>query len=244
MSAVPKPIFGRRRDDLPGAVVMVPSDSVAHGTPHAGPVNPAAPASHAELRTLCLARLEPAAVAALPPDRLAGEVERLISEIATERRMQLNGREQRALAGELVNDILGLGPLETLLEDQTIADIMVNGPDKTFVERSGKVSLANIRFRDTAHLSNICQRIAAAVGRRVDESSPMVDARLKDGSRVNLVFQPLALDGPYLSIRKFGKKGIDFAKLIEYKALTLPVARVLEIAAQARLNVIISGGTG
>ena len=131
-----------------------------------------------------------------------------------------------------------------LLEDPSISDIMVNGPERTFVERGGKVSMANIRFRDTAHLQNICQRIAAAVGRRVDESSPMVDARLKDGSRVNIVFPPLALDGPYLSIRKFGRKGIDFAKLVEYKALTLPVARVLEIAAQARLNVIISGGTG
>ncbi|MEJ0016006.1 MAG: CpaF family protein [Acetobacteraceae bacterium] len=198
----------------------------------------------AELRAVCLARLEPAAVAAMPPDRLATDVERLISEIATERRIQLNGREQRALAGELVNDILGLGPLEKLLEDQSITDIMVNGPEKTFVERGGKVVLANIRFRDTAHLANICQRIAAAVGRRVDESSPMVDARLKDGSRVNIVFPPLALDGPYVSIRKFGRKGIDFARLVEYKALTRQVARVLEIAAQARLNVIISGGTG
>ena len=198
----------------------------------------------AELRAVCLARLEPTAVTNMAPDRLAADVERLISEIATERRIQLNGREQRALAGELVNDILGLGPLEKLLEDQTISDIMVNGPERTFVERGGKVVMANIRFRDTAHLANICQRIAAAVGRRVDESSPMVDARLKDGSRVNIVFPPLALDGPYVSIRKFGRKGIDFAKLIEYKALTLAVARVLEIASQARLNVIISGGTG
>jgi len=120
----------------------------------------------------------------------------------------------------------------------------VNGPDRTFVERRGKVVQADIRFRNTAHLANICQRIAAAVGRRVDESSPMVDARLKDGSRVNIVFPPLALDGPYVSIRKFGKKTIDFAKLVEFKALTWQVARVLEIAGKARLNIIISGGTG
>ena len=201
-------------------------------------------AAIAELRAICLARLEPTAVAAMPPERLATDVERLISEIATERRIQLNGREQRALAGELVHDILGLGPLETLLEDDSIADIMVNGPERTFIERGGKVVLSNVKFRDTAHLANICQRIAAAIGRRVDESSPMVDARLKDGSRVNIVFPPLALDGPYVSIRKFGRKVIDFAKLIEYKALTLPVARILEIAGQARLNIIISGGTG
>jgi pilus assembly protein CpaF len=247
MSATFSPSFGRRVGGRSAVAELAPRPVAA---PPPEP-NTSAPtpggvpsASIAELRAICLARLEPTAVASMPAERLTTDVERLISEIATERRIQLNGREQRALAGELVNDILGLGPLETLLEDPSITDIMVNGPDRTFVERGGKVSLANIRFRDQAHLSNICQRIAAAVGRRVDESSPMVDARLKDGSRVNIVFQPLALDGPYLSIRKFGKKGIDFAKLIEYKALTLPVARVLEIAAQARLNVIISGGTG
>jgi len=198
----------------------------------------------AELRAVCLARLEPTAVANMPPERLASDVERLISEIATERRIQLNGREQRGLATELVDDILGLGPLEQLLEDDTINDIMVNGPERTFVERRGKVVQADIRFRNTAHLAGICQRIAAAVGRRVDESSPMVDARLKDGSRVNIVFPPLALDGPYVSIRKFGKKTIDFAKLVEFKALTWQVARILEIAGKARLNIIISGGTG
>jgi pilus assembly protein CpaF len=197
-----------------------------------------------ELRNLCLGRLDPTAVAAMPSDRLTIEVERLISEIATGRRMQLNAREQHALANELVHDIVGLGPLEPLLEDDSIADIMVNGPNRTFVERGGKVVQANIRFRDTQHLANICQRIASAVGRRIDESSPMVDARLLDGSRVNIVFPPLALDGPYVSIRKFGKKSIDFARLVEFKALTLPVARALEIAARCRLNVIISGGTG
>ncbi len=197
-----------------------------------------------DLRTSCLARLDPNAVAAMAPERLTTDVERIVSEIATERKVQLNAREQRMLAAELVHDILGLGPLELLLEDDTINDIMVNGPDKTFVERGGKVTLSNIRFRDTAHLQNICQRIAAAVGRRIDESSPMVDARLKDGSRVNIVFPPLALDGPYISIRKFGKKAVDFAQLVSWKALTLPVARILEIASQARLNVVVSGGTG
>jgi pilus assembly protein CpaF len=247
MSATFSPSFGRRVGGRSAVAELTPRPVAAHSPEQntSAPTPGGVPsASIAELRAVCLARLEPTAVASMPAERLTTDVERLISEIATERRIQLNGREQRALAGELVNDILGLGPLETLLEDPSITDIMVNGPDRTFVERGGKVSLANIRFRDQAHLSNICQRIAAAVGRRVDESSPMVDARLKDGSRVNIVFQPLALDGPYLSIRKFGKKGIDFARLIEYKALTLPVARVLEIAAQARLNVIISGGTG
>ena len=200
--------------------------------------------SVADLRSACMARLDANTVAFMAPERLTADIERLISEIATERRIQINRREQRALATEMVHDILGLGPLEPLLEDDSINDIMVNGPDKTFVERRGKIVLSNVRFRDTAHLISICQRIASSIGRRIDESSPMVDARLKDGSRVNIVFPPLALDGPYMSIRKFGRKAVDFAQLIEWKALTPPVARILEIAAKGRLNVVISGGTG
>ena len=238
----PVPSFGRRvqQSALPPDMIAVPR----HPAEPPPVVNPAADAAILDLRTACLARLDPNVVATMPADRLTGDVERLISEMATDRRVHMNAREQRALAEELVHDILGLGPLEPLLDDESIADIMVNGPDKTFVERGGKVVLSNVRFRDTAHLMNICQRIASAVGRRIDESSPMVDARLADGSRVNIVFPPLALDGPYVSIRKFGRKAIDFAKLIEWKALTLPVARILEIASQCRLNVVISGGTG
>ncbi len=231
--------FGRRRlaDRVEVAPAPLPARPVLH-------VQDVQPAPIMELRTLCLARLDMQAVAGLPPDRLMVEIERLVSEIATEKRIQLNGREQRQLAGDLVNDMLGLGPLEPLLDDDSITDIMVNGPDKVFIERRGKVVLSAAKFRDTAHAINICQRIAAAVGRRIDESSPTVDARLKDGSRVNIVFPPLALDGPYVSIRKFSAKKIDFEKLIEFGSLTVPVARVLEIAGKARLNVIISGGTG
>ncbi|MBV8912808.1 MAG: CpaF family protein [Acetobacteraceae bacterium] len=198
----------------------------------------------AELRTLCLARLDPAIAAASPRERLAVELERLISEIATERKLDVNGREQRAMAGELVDDMLGLGPLESLLADDSVADIMVNGPNRVFIERAGKVVISDVRFRDTAHLAGICQRIASAVGRRVDESSPMVDARLKDGSRVNIVFMPLALDGPYLSIRKFGRKQIDLERLVGLGAMTNQVAAILKLAARARFNVVISGGTG
>ena len=246
------PTFGRRVNGPTG-----PSQAVGHTmpTPKAPPpelpIEPAPPVAArpldsfvADLRALCLAKLDPSAIANSPPDVLVPEVELLISEIANERRIQLNAREQRQLATDLVDDMLGLGPLEPLLEDESVNDIMVNGPNITFVERRGKVYPANIRFRDTAHLINVCQRIAAAVGRRVDESSPMVDARLKDGSRVNIVLPPLALDGPYVSIRKFSKKAIDFNKLVEFGAMTKPVARVLEICAQIRLNVIISGGTG
>jgi pilus assembly protein CpaF len=241
------PSFGRRGPPPAApAIAPTPKPAAPAHAEQAAPTPQLRVPSDAigELRAICMARLEPAAVASMPHDLLTADMERLVSEIATERRVQLNGREQRALANELVHDIVGLGPLEPLLEDDTINDIMVNGPNRTFIERGGKVEMANIRFRDTQHLANICQRIAAAVCRRVDESSPMVDARLKDGSRVNIVFMPLALDGPYLSIRKFGRKVIDFARLIEFGALTQPVAKILQIAGRARLNIIISGGTG
>ncbi|WP_419728286.1 CpaF family protein [Lichenicola sp.] len=239
------------------AAAMLPAAQPAPELPAAAPpvvrvvaaAPPRAPApSHAEamreLRRLCLTRIEPSAIANTPPERLRIDIERLVSEIATSNRIQLNGREQRQLAEELVADMLGMGPLQPLLDDDSIADIMVNGPDCVFIERGGKVVKSDVRFRDAAHVIGICQRIAAGVGRRVDESSPMVDARLKDGSRVNIVLPPLALDGPYISIRKFGKKPIDFAKLIGFGALTAPVARILEIAGRARLNIVISGGTG
>jgi pilus assembly protein CpaF len=248
------PIFGRRRVETfgatsPAAVVPVAVPPPNLGTPpvaerfhgdNTGTVRPEV----AELRNLCLARMDATAVASLAPERLLNEVERLISDLATDKRVQMNAREQRALATELVDDMLGLGPLEPLLLDDSINDIMVNGPDHTFVERGGKLTQVPVRFRDWAHLTNICQRIAASIGRRVDESSPMCDARLKDGSRVNIILPPLAIDGPSISIRKFSKKPIDFEKLIGYGSLTAPMARVLEIAARCRLNIIVSGGTG
>jgi pilus assembly protein CpaF len=228
--------FGRATSDaVSGASVSVSSTNSAP---------PTTQSDIAELRAICLTKMDATAVASLPPERLLIEVERLISDLATERRVQLNGREQRSLATELVDDMLGLGPLEPLLLDESINDIMVNGPDHTFVERGGKLVQVPVRFRDWGHLTNICQRIAASVGRRVDEASPMVDARLKDGSRVNIILPPLALDGPCLSIRKFSKKPIDFDKLIAYGSLTPPIARILEIAARCRLNIIVSGGTG
>ncbi len=234
------PMFGRRRaEEAPAPRAQPEPEPVAAPPPAMSPAG-----GPAELRMLALQQIDPAAAAALPPNRLGIEMEKLLAEIATERRIQLNGREQRQLATELVNDMVGLGPLQPLLDDETIADILVNGPDRVFVERSGRVSLSPVRFRDTGHLANICQRIAAGVGRRVDESSPLCDARLPDGSRVNIVFPPLALDGPYVSIRKFTRKKIDFARLVTFGSCTAQVAKVLEIAGRARLNVIISGGTG
>jgi pilus assembly protein CpaF len=222
------------------------NDTTAVSTPVAAGLDAATDTSSMllELRNLCLMRLDPTLIATVPQERIGAEVERLVAEIATERRIQLNGREQHALAIELANDMLGLGPLQPLLDDETVADIMVNGPNRVFVERAGQTVLSSTRFRDAAHVASICQRIASAVGRRIDEASPMVDARLADGSRVNIVFPPLALDGPYISIRKFARKVIDFERLVQYGSCTPHLARVLEIVGRARLNVIISGGTG
>lgn len=198
----------------------------------------------AELHGLCLERLDPVAVAKLPPERLIPEIERVVDETATEKRIQLNAREQKILANELVNDINGLGPIQPLLDDDSITDIMVNGPFKIFVEKSGKLVDCGAKFRDRRHLMAVSQRIASAVGRRIDESSPTVDARLEDGSRVNIVFPPLALDGPYLSIRKFSRRKIDFKQLVENGSCSVQLAKILEIASRIRLNVIVSGGTG
>jgi pilus assembly protein CpaF len=158
--------------------------------------------------------------------------------------MEISATDQALLAQELVDDMLGFGPLEELLRDDSISDIMVNGPDNIFIETKGRLTRARIRFRNAAHVASIAQKMASSVGRRVDESSPLVDCRLPDGSRVNVVFPPLALDGPCISIRKFAKRKVDLQSMIEFGSLSAPLARVLEIAARCRLNIVVSGGTG
>jgi pilus assembly protein CpaF len=235
------PVFGRRAAYETAAPTTTTAQPAA---PSVSPPEPPDTGVAPELRTLCLGRLDPSVVANMSPDRLAIEVERLVADIATEQRIQLNAREQRRLSQDLVDDMLGLGPLEPLLEDDTVTDIMVNGPDRIFVERKGKVVATSVRFRDRQHLANISQRVAAKIGRRIDESSPMVDARLEDGSRVNIVFPPLALDGPYLSIRKFSRRQIDIAQLVGFGSMSAQLGRALEIMGSARLNIVISGGTG
>ena len=230
----PAHVFGRRTEPDVEAAIEPQGD--------VGRVQRDTNTSH--LRALCLTKIDAASLANLPHARIESTIEQLLTDLATEHRIQLNAREQRQLAIELVDDMIGLGPLESLLADDSITDIMVNGPDRIFVERRGKLEQADIRFRDNVHATNIAQRIASTVGRRVDEASPMVDARLKDGSRVNIVLPPLAIDGPCMSIRKFAKKSIDFQRLVQFGTMTTPIARLLEIAARCRLNVVISGGTG
>ena len=238
------PVFGRRRNEAAPPPEPERAAAAEPEAPRPPAARPAQPSAMAQLRALCLARLDPGLVANFPADKLSTEVERLLAEIANEERIQLNAREQRQLALELVDDMLGLGPLEPLLEDDTITDIMVNGPEKVFVEQRGQLTLSPVRFRDAQHVANISQRIASAVGRRIDESSPMVDARLADGSRVNIIFPPLALDGPCLSIRKFARRRIEFEQLVAFGSLTRQMAQILQIASRCRLNILVSGGTG
>jgi pilus assembly protein CpaF len=197
-----------------------------------------------QVRSILLSRIDAAAAGRMQRSDLQTETIRMVSEIATEARVQLNQREELLLANELVDDMVGLGPLEPLLADDHVTDILANGPFDVYVERHGKLEKTQLRFRDAAHLHHIAQRIASAVGRRIDESSPMVDARLSDGSRVNIVLPPLVLNGGTISIRKFSRKELTFDVMIAYGNLSTPIARFLEIAARARLNVLISGGTG
>jgi pilus assembly protein CpaF len=196
------------------------------------------------MRDLLLTRIQPAAAVRLTPDALQAEILRLVADIGNEQRIQLNAREQVRLVEELLHDMVGLGPLEPLLADDTVTDIMVNGPHSVWVERRGKLTETTVKFRDNQHVANIAQRIAASVGRRVDESSPIADARLADGSRVNIVMPPLALNGPTLSIRKFSRVSISLDMMARKGNMSEPLARFLEIATRARLNILISGGTG
>jgi len=152
--------------------------------------------------------------------------------------------EQEDLLEDICNDVLGYGPLEPLLARDDIADIMVNGSQRCYIEVNGKVRLTNVRFRDDAHLMNVCQRIVSQVGRRVDESSPICDARLPDGSRVNVIAPPLAIDGAALTIRKFKKDKLTLQQLVKYNSISTEGAEVLRILGKVRANVLISGGTG
>ncbi len=180
----------------------------------------------------------------LKPDQVRDEINDMVAEIINMRSLVLTVIEQQQVVKDICNDILGLGPLEPLLERDDIADIMVNGPDTVYIEANGKIELTDIKFRDGAQLMNICQRIVTAVGRRVDESSPICDARLADGSRVNVIAPPLAIDGAALTIRKFKKEKLTLETLVGFGSISEEGAEVLRIASATRNNILISGGTG
>ncbi len=183
-------------------------------------------------------------LARLDNDTAAEEIRDIVTEIISIKNVAMSIAEQEQLLQDICNDVLGYGPLEPLLARDDIADIMVNGAGDVFIEVSGKVRKTNIKFRDNGQLMNICQRIVSQVGRRVDESSPICDARLADGSRVNVIAPPLALDGPTLTIRKFKKDKLKLSNLVDFGSVSPAGARILEIIGASRCNVLISGGTG
>jgi len=189
-------------------------------------------------------RMDLTKLADLAQDQVHAEVSRLAESVLAQESMPLSSSERERLVNEVQHELFGLGPLEPLLADSTISDILVNAHSTIYVERRGKLEMTNVAFKDDEHLMRVIERIVSSVGRRIDESSPMVDARLRDGSRVNAIIPPLSIDGPVLSIRRFGAEPLRMNLLIENKALTRDIADMLQMCVTARLNVLISGGTG
>ncbi|GAM98410.1 type II/IV secretion system ATP hydrolase TadA/VirB11/CpaF of TadA subfamily [alpha proteobacterium U9-1i] len=183
-------------------------------------------------------------LAQLDAESARDEIRDIVAEIISIKNVVMSIAEQEALLDDICNDVLGYGPLEPLLARDDIADIMVNGANAVFIEVNGKISKTGVRFRDNGQLMNICQRIVSQVGRRVDESSPICDARLPDGSRVNAIVPPLAIDGPTLTIRKFKKDKLKLSNLVEYGSISPAGAKILQIIGACRANILISGGTG
>ncbi len=180
----------------------------------------------------------------IPLDRLREECSRRVDSLLNEQQYPLSGPEKQKLLHEVMDEIFGFGPLEGLLQDPDISDILVNGPHKTYIERKGRLESTDVSFVDDAHVMRVIRRIGTNVGRRIDESTPMLDARLPDGSRVNAIIPPLSLSGPILSIRRFGVNPIDIHRLLELNTLTEEMALFLEACARCRMNILISGGTG
>jgi pilus assembly protein CpaF len=259
-------MFGKRNSITETAVKNSSAASGRHAVAHAGiqpqpqaapqpmavvPARPQAMLRTAEyyglktkVFTALIEAIDVAQLGAMNPEQAKAEIGAIVNEIIAVKKVVMSVAEQEELLQDICNDVLGYGPLEPLLARDDIADIMVNGADTVYIEVGGKVHQTDIRFRDNAQLLNICQRIVSQVGRRVDESSPICDARLPDGSRVNVIAPPLAIDGPTLTIRKFKKDKLTLDQLVKFGSITLEGAEILEIIGKVRCNVIISGGTG
>jgi pilus assembly protein CpaF len=198
----------------------------------------------ARLHRMIIDRLDLTKFNLLTPTQTHAEVARIAKDLLSTEEMPLSSSEREQLIEDVRYELFGLGPLEPLLADPTISDILVNSPYKVYIERGGKIERTGVTFNDNDHVLRVIERIVSSVGRRIDESSPMVDARLSDGSRVNAVIPPVALDGPMLSIRRFGKEPLRINKLIEMGSLTPEIAEMFKMCVRARLNILISGGTG
>ncbi len=239
-------IFGTRN----GEAQFRPVSAAAPAAPAqaAGDVVRHAELARYELKTRVhrqlIEHLDLSKLAVLPADVVQQQIRRIVEDLLLNEETPLSRTEREQLVVEVQHETFGLGPIEPLMQDPTVSDILVNGAHEVYVEQRGKLHKTNVIFRDDAHLMQVIERIVSGVGRRVDESSPMVDARLKDGSRVNAIIPPLALDGPVLSIRRFAVDPYKMSDLLAFGALTPELAEVLKGAVQARLNVLISGGTG
>ena len=198
----------------------------------------------ARLHKTLINRMDLTKLSSLTQEQVHAEVSRLAESVLAQEAAPLSAAERERLVNDVHHELFGLGPLEPLLADTTISDILVNAHDTIYIERRGRIEPTNVRFKDDEHLMRVIERIVSSVGRRIDESSPMVDARLQDGSRVNAIIPPLSIDGPVLSIRRFGAEPLRMTALVENKALTKDIADMLQMVVSARLNVLISGGTG
>jgi pilus assembly protein CpaF len=197
-----------------------------------------------DLHQQVIGALDLTAIGTMREDELRSEVRRIAEQLSRNRTDLLSQHEKEMLANDVLDEVFGLGPLESLFNDLEITDILVNGPKTVYVERHGRLELSNVQFIDQAHVMAIIHRIASRVGRRVDETTPMVDARLPDGSRLNAIVAPLALDGPLVSIRRFGARPLNAADLLENRSVTSEILDFLAACVAARINVLISGGTG
>jgi pilus assembly protein CpaF len=227
---------------------MGPANADAAAAPAQPPPNPERQAYFQKLKVRIhqqlVERLDMQNLRSLPPDTVRNEVRLLVRELCQSEKGLINSQDQERLMEDVLDETFGLGPLETLLKDTAISDILVNRFDRIYIERRGRLEMVDVRFRDNNHLRQIIERIVGRVGRRIDETSPMADARLPDGSRVNAIIPPLALDGPAMSIRRFGSRPLQLEDLLRNGAFPAAVMDFLSAAVQARCNILISGGTG
>ena len=247
--------FSVRRAIVPEPVALEPAPAPAAWTPPIEPAPEPAPDTNplrsdkvldakVRLHRRLIEEINLSALDKIPEAEIRRHVQGLVSQYVLAERLALNARELDEFVSEILDEMTGLGPLEPLLKDESIADILINGHECVYVERRGILERLPVRFKDEHHLLRIINKIVAAVGRRVDESHPLCDARLQDGSRVNVAVRPIGVDGPLVSIRKFSKKKLDLSRLVEVGALCPPMAELLAAAVKARITTIISGGTG
>jgi pilus assembly protein CpaF len=237
-------LFGNRNGDAHAKAAAVASSPAPSGNDVARRPELARYELKTRVHRQLIERLDLTKLAMLPGDVVQQQIRRIVEDMLVDDETPLSRQEREQLVVEVQHETFGLGPIEPLMQDPTVSDILVNGPHEVYVERRGKLQKTSAIFRDDAHLLQVIERIVSAVGRRVDESSPMVDARLKDGSRVNAIIPPLALDGPVLSIRRFAVDPFKMTDLLQFGTLTEQLAEVLRGAVQARLNILVSGGTG